>query len=289
MPRTTSNALRTKTSRPKRRRTSTVTKAKYAPKTRTQNRKLILSNVKAISMLRKIVPKPVYTDYQYNGDFEVYPPSGIAETTIFCESLSSPVAWKQCLRTDDNVTESSSTFWRNMTLNVRVNIGFADYAQWSIFVITPRRDNNAFSFNATDFNEPRQYVDGPESMNPVLNSGQFKCHFVKHISLTNNAWKQQIATFGSESEPTYAAGNPFTTYRKFQVNIRTKARIRNPQNLVGPAGTSRWVDMDTEQLPYYHRYHILAICRSSTSVSVSSAAPKNSVRWHQINTCINSD
>lgn len=236
-------------------------------------------------MLRKMQGPPVYTDYQYNNEFQVSNPATAPQTQIFCDTLSSPVLWKQCLRTDDNVLDSSSTFWRNLTLNVRVNLGFADWAQWSIFVITPRRDNNSFSFDPLDFTEPRQFVLGPEAMNPVLNSGQFKCWAVKHVSLTNNAWKQQIAAFGSD--PTYAAGNPGTTFRKFQINIKCKARLRNPQVSVGPAGSNKWKDMVDDELPYYHRYHMLSIVRFAQSTAVSADAPQCSVNWHQINTCIN--
>jgi len=287
MPRTTVNGLRKHTARSKRRRSSTVTKAKFKPRTVRNNRKLIISNAKAISMLRKMQGPPVYTDYQYNNEFQIVSSPGVAQTDVFCDTLSSPVLWKQCLRTDDNVLDSSSTYWRNMTINVRVNLGFADYAQWSIFVITPRRDNNAFSFDPADFVEPRQYVLGPESMNPVLNSAQFKCHLVKHISLTNNAWKQQIAQFGPDSSPTYAAGNPGTTFRKFAINIRCKARLRNPQVSAGPVGSNKWKDMVDDELPYYQRYHILAIVRSETTLNVAMGTPTCSCNWHQVNTCIN--
>lgn len=283
MGRATQNAMRPKTARTRRRRTSTVTKAKYKPKTARANRSLIMSNAKAISMLRKMAPKPLYTDYQYGNLFEA--DFNQADNQVFCDTLSSPVLWRPCLRQDDNVLESSATYWRNFTLNFRVNLGLADWAQFSIFIITPRRDNNAFSFNPSDFAEGRQYVVGPSGLVAILNSQQFKVHAVRHISLTNNAWKLPLATFGAQN--TIAAGNPETTFKKFQVNVRCKTRIRNPRT--SAASTNQWKAMVDDEMPYYQRYHVLTIMRGGWSTVPAQGAPPTGIYWHQLNTCINTD
>lgn len=276
------NGLKRGTARRRKRRTSVVTKAKYKPRTARQNRNLIMSNAKAITMLRRMQGPPVYTDYQYNNEF--ISDFNATDTQVFSDTLASPRIWRECLRTDENILDASTTYWRNMTLNIRVNLGLANYAQWSVFVVTPRRDNNSFSFEPASFLEGRQYVVGPEGFNPILNSSQFKVWAVRHVSLTQNAWKQPVAQIGPQDQ--LFAGNPMSTYRKFQFSIRVNAKLRNPQV---SGQNNQWKDMIDIEMPYFRRFHIIAFCQSRFTLNPSSGAPTCSCNWHQLNTCINNN
>lgn len=115
MPYVSKNPLRKFRKRPVRRRASVVTKAKYKPWTAIANRTLIKGNALAIRAIRRLMPPPVYTDFQYSGVQTIFTSSAPDPYfTIDVVKLMEPNLWNAVLRKDDNVLESSQTLIKRM-------------------------------------------------------------------------------------------------------------------------------------------------------------------------------
>lgn len=246
------SALQQYTSTPKRRRKNNVQRIRFQRPTARHQQKQILYNAKTIRRLHKAVfGNRVYCDWRYQGQMFATLDAGQVSKTWFCVPLTSFPDWDAVLRQDQNVVDSSTTYVARMQLNLRMFLQQANYSFFNVFVVTPRKDQNArdtpadiaagqIPVNDTD------YIAGPEGINIRLNSAIWKVHFAKYSSLTETT----LLDFGTASPP-LPAGNPYSTWRKCQVNIPLKMKVRNPTS-----GTP-WTDLRYMNLPYYQRYQLL--------------------------------
>lgn len=254
MPRVTFSRLSKKKSSIRRRRTSVVTRAKYKPRTADANRSLIKSNAYAIRAVKRMMPPPVYCDWQYGGTmFADVDPTGAGNftKTVLTRDLMSPTLWIARLRQDANVDKVSTTCVKRISLNLRYSMQLCNYAQISLFVVTIRK--NAANRTPASAVDGEDYILSPsQDFCPRLNPAVFKVHYVRHLSLTKNTWLQAASSVGGVD----FAGNPMTTFRKGEVNIKLNTTIRQPN--LGAA----WKDMSQAQMKPDQRYSILAFITS---------------------------
>lgn len=248
--RTTANKLDNYTARTKRRRTANTTKIKYQRPTAKNQRKQILTNAKSIKRLYQMtLPRQIYTDWQFVGQcFATIDQGGAFTRTWQAFPLMNFGAWGRCLRQDDNVTESSTTTVQRLCINMRYLLGKSNYAFFNVFVVTLRKDNAdadpPLAWAGTPPNNPTDYIEGPIGSNVRLNSALFKVHFAAYHTLTDNNLTEAVV-------PAATAGNPFSTWRKGQCNVKCNANIRNPIR------SGQWTELPYMAIPYYKRYFIL--------------------------------
>lgn len=254
MPRVTFNRLSKKRSHTRKKRTSTLVKARYAPKTTRMNRSLIKSNAFAIRAVKRMMPPPIYTDYQYEGTLA---PTLQGAPAVFFQldvaPLMTPNVWDAVLRQDPNVEAASSTLVRRMQLNLRYTLGAANYCQFTTFVVSIRKDAADRTINNAGLSQGQDYVANKQDFNVRLNPSVFKVHYVRNVSLTSNAWLQAAATVSGST----FAGNPQTTMSKGQVNMKLGFRLRQP------TGT-RWRIMSQDQLAPNQRLYLLTFFSGQT-------------------------
>lgn len=252
MPAVRFNALTKKRASTRRRRSSVMTRAKFKPKTTTANRSLIKGNAYAIRSLRRLMPPPIYCDYQYsgaNGAFTTVAPAPFL--TIVGEQLMSPVLWNSVLRQDQNVETASSTLVKRMQLNLRYSLQQANYCQITTFVVSLRPNATNVVPNNLTAGEDYIYSQG-QQMNPRLNSKIFKVHYVRNVSLMANGWLQPKAEVAGQ----VITGNPNTTFAKGQVTMKLNWRLREPSG-----GLSTWRTMDQSQFGPHRRLFLLTFYR----------------------------
>ena len=170
--------------------------------------------------------------------------------------------WGACLRQDDNVTESSTTFVERLNINMKYSLDASNWANFCAFIVTPRKDasNRNWSDEIAAGTLPQNftdYVEGPDAMNIRLNPAQFKVHFASYKTLTET-------TLFSAALPLAAAGNPQTSMGKEQATIKCKCSIRNP------TGNTSWKGLDYMQLPFYQRYYLLVYIASQSNPNIAA-------------------
>lgn len=276
MPRITFNRLSRRKSNIRRKGTSTTTRAKYAPKTARVNRSLIKSNAYAIQAVKRMIPPPIYTDYQYSGGYA--PLIGTAPNPFFAiqqAQLMTPNLWAEVLRQDPNVVAASSTLVKRMQINLRYSLGEANWCQITTFVVSIRKDAANRVINQAELVSGEDYIysGAQQQLNPRLNPAVFKVHYVRDVSLMSNAWQTSAATAGNST----FAGNPNTTFAKGQVNMKPNFRLRQP------TGT-RWRIMDQSQLVPSQRLFLLTFFRGQTN-DVDDDPVR--VDWDALYTCYN--
>ncbi len=239
----------------RKRRTSTTTRAKYAPKTTRMNRSLIKSNAYAIRSIRRLMPRPVYTDHQYVGEYSPFisdAPSNYFN--IFVRDLMSPNLWTDVLRKDANVEQASSTLVKRMQLQLRYNLGESNWCQMSTFVVTIRKDAANRVIDQNNLTLDEDYIFNSQNFNPRLNSAVFKVHYVRHLSLTSSVWQEPKAEVAGAE----IIGNQGFSFAKGQVNMKLNYKIRQP------LGT-QWNTMDQDQLPPHQRIYLMTFFKGNTN------------------------
>lgn len=278
---TTANSLRKFTAKPKRRRVGNVTKTRFQRPTARNQQKQILANARVISKLnRAVFGNRVYCDWQDFGNmFTAQDPQGSLTRTWFCVPLVNFPIWNACLRADQNVVVSSTTFVHRLQLNLRLALQQANYAFFNIWVVTLRKEQNARDtpVDISNGNDPVlnvDYIEGPTGSNLRLNPAIWKVHYAKYHTLTET-------TLGEAApSPPLTAGNPNTTWGKCQVNLPVKMKIRKPQN------GEPWKAVPYMNLPYYQRYQLLVqVLQQSPATTVANVGAR--VDWDLLATTIN--
>lgn len=259
MPRVTFNRLSKKKSTVRRRRTSVIKRAKFQAPTARNQKKQIMGNALAIRSIRRLMPPPVYTDYQYGGTlfatFDPASPSAFSNSLLSVQ-LMSPALWNPVLRQDVNVVESSTTKILRMQLNLRYALGESSYAQFTTFVVTIRPDAVNRVINAAGLDVGQDYIySTSQNFNVRLNPSVFKVHYVRNVSLTKNGWLDGTTSVGGAP----ASFNPQTTMAKGQVNMKLNMRIKQPV-----LGTS-WTAMTQAQLGPSQRYFLITFVNQIAS------------------------
>lgn len=275
MPRVAINRLAKRRASVKRRRTSTIARAKFKPRTARANRTLIKSNAYAIRAIKRMMPKPVYTDWQHSGTlFADVADSPNFTQTIAVTQLTTPSIWNAVLRQDVNVVESSTTLVKRLQINMRYTMQNANWAQFTTFVVTLRPD--------AANRRPEQLVEGQDyilstgqEFNARLNPAVFKVHFVRNVSLTKNTWLQPSATVGQVS----FAGNPNTTFKKGQCTLHINMKLRQPTQ-----GQS-WTTMTASQLTPGQRYFLITFISQQSDVATQFSGAR--LDYDQLAVCYN--
>lgn len=272
-----------RSTRPRRytRKSGKMAKVRFQPPSARNQRSQIMSNRRDIERLKRRTRQHlIYTDWQLRGDFS---PS-IVNNGWACQLLMAPLQWSSVMRGDPVVSRSTHTFIKRMQINGYVTLEEADRLFISIFVVTPRKLVAGRSFDPADpiaSDPPVLNVDYIESSAEPgrgirLNSSVFKVHCAKYITLTKNAL---------DLAPTAGpAGNPLTTYRKFQITKDVNVKCSVPSFTTGPGGTPNWQSRRFEDFPYYQKYQILVYSSWSGTGSLNPRFVTD-----PLFTCINTD
>jgi len=255
-----------------------ASKVRFQAPTARHQRSQIARNTRAIDrVISRSRRHWVYTDYHLPG--QINPPWSqfMAYALTDPSGASSGVAWDPVLRQDQTVLRGSHTFCKRMQINCRVNLGnIADTTVYfNVFVLRPRwSDTQAIAPTAVN----EDFIGAAPGTNVRLNSAKYKVVASKYVTLSHNA-------IGQSGSSPVGAGNPFTTYRKWQWNIPLNFSITNPAP-PGPGVSSTWRDKNISDLPYWNRYWIV--------IYVSHAGPVPTgglpfFSWDTLFTCANSD
>jgi len=279
MPRVTFNRLTKKRSTTRKRRTSTIVRAKYKPKTTTANRSLIQSNAYAIRAVKRMMPPPIYSDYQGTGGYGPFITGAPAPFfNILSQELMHPNLWAEVLRQDPTVIASSSTLVKRMQINLRYTLGAANWCQITTFIVSLRKDAADKVVNEAGLTAGQDYITmnpgNAQQFNPRLNPSVFRTHYVRNVSLMSGAWGQPTAALPG-GEPIVA--NSATTYAKGSVNMNLNFRLRQP------TGT-RWRIMTQEQLSPHQKLYLLTFFRGQTDEPDDDPTR---VDWDALYTCYN--
>lgn len=275
MPVTRMNGLNKFRAKTKKRRSSVITRAKYKPKTAHANRSLIKQNAYAIRALKRLVPPVVRTDYQLSG--VLFSDTSVVDFTNNYQfvPLMNPLTWRECLRQDENVLDSSTTRVLRMQMNLRYSLFASNWAQITMFVVTVRPDSA--QRNLANLQIQNDYINSVGGdFNTRVSSQLFKVHATRNVTLTKNSWISRSVEINNRD----FAGNPAVTFKKGQVNIKMGIRIRNPNR------QSPWKDMEIAQFDPMQRYYLLCFFTQQCDVAQQSAGAR--VDYDCLFTCMNS-
>jgi len=235
----------------------TVAKARYGSTSPAAQQRLILSNAKAIRSMQRMQQPSVYCDWQLGGQFSaIGDEAGNFTQSVLAQDLMQTGAWLAVMRKDTNVAESSATLVKRLQLNMRMDLNGANYAQFSIFVVSLRDNAASLIPTSTSLTKSVDYIDSVQDFNVRLNPANFKIHFQKYVSLTAGGWLQPQTIAGGET----FFGDPGTTFAKCQADMAPNVDLRNPTN-------TRWDQLTSFQLKPADRRYLL--------VFITQQAPAN--------------
>lgn len=275
------STLRKYTAKAKRRRVNNVTRTRYQAPTARNQKKQILANARTINRLnRAVFGNRIYCDWQDFGQFNsLVDNTGSLTRTWFCAPLTNFPVWNACLRADQNVVASSTTFVQRLQLNIRLTLQQSNYAFFNVWLVSLRKDQNARDTPAdisAGQNPVQQtdYIESPQGNNLRLNSAIWKVHACKYRTLTETTLGE------SAPSPPFTAGNPDTTWGKMQFNIPCKFKVRRPQN------GEPWKNTGYMNLPYYQRYQLLVqVLQQGPATTVQNNGAR--LDWDLLATTIN--
>jgi len=251
-----------------------TTRIRYQRPTGQNQKRQLYSVAKQVQRnTRFIRSHKVYTDWQYTDEVPPGPSGwGIRQLTNFGN-------WNAVLRQSADVAEASRTFVKRMQINFRATLNDADYALYSIFIVTLRKD----SAGKDPFVNPpalgTEYIE-PASFNGAnlrLNSAFYKVHYAAYYTLT----KSGLLTTPTGPAATLPAGNPSTTWRKSQCNLDLNMGVRK-STLTGTGDS--WPTMEFANLPYYQKYYLMVYATIPTTAGLN---PNFSMDAQFV--CINTD
>lgn len=262
----------------RRRRTSVAKRTRFQKPTARNQKSQIMGNALAIRSLKRLMPPPVYTDYQYSAGYgPFFQPTPADYSSILADKLTNFTTWVPVLRQDQNAIASSTTLIKRMQINMRYDLGQSDWVQATTYIVTLRRDAaNRDPSDASTLVEGQDFiVSTQQGQNARLNPAVFKVHYVRNVSLMSNSWRQTTATVGGST----FASNSALTFAKGQVNLNLNLKVRQPT-----AGAN-WKTMTTEQLTPSQRVYILTFFKGSTQ-NADDDPP--AVFYDCLSTCYNS-
>ena len=263
MPVTRANGLRKFMPRRKpRRRTSVVTRARYAPKTARANRALIKSNAYTLRRVQRLLPQPVYTDYIYRQRILAITSEDQQPTfAVQCYSLVDFATWNPVMRISQDVVRLVATHIVRMSFNMRYNLIGSNYAQMTIFVATLRKDAASRDPVAQPLQSGADYIVNNDFFNARLNPSIWRIHMTRNVTLTNSG----LFLGPAAVQGNIFTGNPQTTYKKGQFTIKPNMRIRAPAQ-------DFWKSMVPAQLPPSQRYYLLTFIASNNAPNLAEGS-----------------
>lgn len=224
------------------------------------NRSLIKDNARMIRHLARNMPSKVYCDWQYKEEIlAIISEDSLPTTAIQSYVLTDFSKWQNVLRISSTVADEVATRILRFNINMRYSLVNSDWAQMTIFVVTMRKDHANRDPTVSALQSGSDFITGANLLNPRLNANVFKVHYVRNITLTKNTWL--TPPFATPNSPPFA-GDPFSTYRKGNVNIRPNIRVRAP-------AINKWKELPYAQLPYYQRYFLLTFITSNNTAAIA--------------------
>ena len=262
--RTRATSLRKYVAKRRRRGTSNLTKTRYERPTASNQKKQILNNALAIRSVRKLLPTPTYCDFQYFGSLfaDLQDSPSFTESLLTAE-LMTPNLWASVLRQDDNVSESSTTCVKRMVMNLRYTLASSNWAQFTTFVVSIRKDAVNRVINSVGLTKGQDYIKNAKDYNVRLNPAVFKVHYCRNVSLMINAWEGLPAIAGQST----FASNSAATFAKGQVSMNLNFKLRQP------LGTS-WRIMDQSQLGPHQRLFLLTFITQQADTTTAGAGAR---------------
>ena len=235
----------------------------------------IMANARLLARHSNMIKRhKLFTDWQFTNTLDVD-----STLTWYGAKLTDFSQWNPVLRQDPIAGRSTRTFIDRLVINMRASLKDAVNCGISLFIVTPRKDFASRDFSAIVPQLTTEYIypnPGSAGFNVRLNSNVCKVHHAKYITLTANGL--------DDAGPPDNAGNPFTTYRKWQVKVPIKSSVQFPAQYT--AGEN-WRSVTWEMLPYYQKYYLLLFTSTTFSATPGAAGPF--VTFDQLGTCINSD
>lgn len=260
-------------SRKRRRQTSVGTRAKWIRKTPSANRSLIKQNARVIRQIKANMPPPVRCDWQQlNTLLCVASTDEFASTvTTTGRKLTNFSGWRPVLRESLIVNNKSSTTIYRMNMNIRYTLQASYWAQISFFIVTLRKDSSNRDFDGQQvLVEGQDYIAnrvGADAVNVQsfqqnarLNPNVFKVHYARHVSMAQGGYLEEPAQIQQND----VVSNSFGTYRKGQVNLKMRMKVRNP------VGNLAWGNVTFEQLPYYQKYYIITLVNQACEPNIDA-------------------
>lgn len=262
----------------RRKRTSVAKRVKFQKPSARNQKSQIMGNAYAIASLRRLMPPPVYTDYQFSAGYgPFFQPTPGNYSSILCDKLTDLTTWVPVLRQDQNAIASSTTLIKRMQINLRYDLGQSDWVQATTYIVTLRRDaaNRDPSDEATLTEGQDFIVSTQQGQNARLNPAVFKVHYVRNVSLMSNSWRQPSAVVGDST----FTSNSALTFAKGQVNLKLNMKVRQP------VAGANWKTMSIEQLTPSQRVYILTFFKGSTKTADDDPP---AVFYDCLSTCYNS-
>lgn len=254
-----------------------MAKIRYQAPTARNQRSQIMANARFIAKhCNQIRKHRVWTDWQ-NMNEAVFT---TGEWNSF--RLTDFSTWNPVLRQDPGVNRiQSHTFVDRLVINMRVSLYAAQSSVVSVFIVSPRKSfaNRDPVILPPELTAEYIYPVNNPGYNVRINSNVWKVHAVKYMTLTTNGLDNPPG--GGTPE---IAGNPFTTYRKWQVTIPCKFGVTCP--IQPSVGVDTWKDTAFDMLPYYNRYFIMVY---NQTVQGTGSADSPFFTFDSLATCINSD
>lgn len=258
MPSTRFTGLKRYRSRSRRRRTSNVKRVKLQAPSAKNQRRQILTNAKNLVRLRRLLPPVVYCDWQYKEEIlSIIGTDPNPTTAIQAYVLTDFSKWGDVLRISPAVADAVATHIIRFNINMRYSLVNSDWCQMSIFIVTMRKDHANRDPTVSPLQSGSDFVTGNDLLNPRLNTAVFKVHYCRYITMTKNTWL--TPPVGGQ---TPFSGDPFTTYRKGNINIKPNIKVRSP-------AIETWKALPYAQLPYYQRYFLLTFITQANSAAIA--------------------
>lgn len=275
MPYARSNALKGTSRRPRgsyKRKSVSIAKVKYQAPTARHQKSQILANARLLARHSRMLRQhKVYTDWQFDSPLTPGASGGWA-----VQRLTDFSSWSSVLRQDPTVIQKSHTFVLRLQNNFRFTLNDADFAAFNLFIVTKRKNAAQYDPFTTAPTLNEDFIESAQmqGFNLRLNPAIYKVHYAKYVTLTKNALFQAAASSA-------VAGDPYSTWKKSQCTINTKMSVTQPAiNTSAPGGS--WLDMNFENLPYYHQYFVLSYVSWGGTGTVGPACSMD-----QLATCIN--
>lgn len=250
-----------------------VAKVRYQAPTARHQKSQILANARLLaSHSRQLRAHKVFTDWQLTGGI-----TPLVSSDWSVVRLTDFTNWDSVLRQDPVAVEKSHTFVNRCQLNMRYTLNDADFMGLNVFVVTLRRNAAGIDPFTTPPVPTRDWIEPSQNngFNIRLNSGIYKVHYARYITLTKNA-------LNSAPIAAQTAGDPTTTWKKGQINLPVRMSITQPA-LFG-TGLGSWKDLIFDDLPYYHKYYLLVY---PTYITSGGGTTRPAVSYDALFTCIN--
>lgn len=264
MPVTRYNALRKYgRTRFRRRRASVATRAKYQKPTANNQRKQILGNARMITRIKRLMPQPVYCDWQYK--LQVLGEATPDGDPTFSQKAFTLVdfsnTWNPVLRISTTVNNEVATKIIRMNFNMRYSLVGSDWAQMTIFVVTLRKDAANRDPTVVPLQSGADFVANTDLFNVRLNSAIYKVHYSRNVTLSSSTFLGGAATVQNNT----FAGNPNTTIKRGNFVIKPRLHIRAPAQ-------DFWRNMVPNQLPYYQRLFLLTFITQNNNTQLAAGS-----------------